>query len=67
MRTLPGATAAEVDVSKLDATTKRIFDVYRRTRGVYERSEIAMGRRQAYRITMASATGASIGDGREPT
>lgn len=65
MKTPARTPAAEVDVSQLDAKTKRIFDVYRRTRGVYERSEIAMGRRQAYRITMASATGATIGDGRE--
>ena len=59
-------TATErVDLSQLDKKTMHIFDVYRRSRGIYERSEIAMGRRVGYRVSMASASGAKVGDERK--
>jgi hypothetical protein len=58
-------TNDKLDRSQLDEKTTHIFDVYRRSRGIYERSEIAMGRRQGYRVTMANATGVKIGDKRK--
>ena len=61
-------TATEkVNLSQLDEKTMHIFDVYRRTRSIYERTVIAMGRVPRYRVTMATTTAVRIGDGQQRT
>ena len=43
-----------LQAAKNDATLGKVLDVYKRTFGVYERTMIAMGRKQYYTTNIAS-------------
>ena len=55
-------TTQRVDVSQLDERTTHIFDVYDRSRGIYERTLAAMGRLPRYRVTEATTASVKVGD-----
>ncbi len=55
-------TPPPVDVSQLNSEAKRVFDVYRRSREIYDRTTAAMGRAPRYRVTMSNTTTVRIGD-----
>jgi hypothetical protein len=57
-------TTQPVDLSQLDNEATRVLDSYRRTRGIYERTEAAMGRVSRYRVTLATTTAVVIRDGK---
>jgi len=60
---MPTTTTEPIDVSRLDSETTHIIDTYRRVRGIYERTEAAMGRVPRYRVTMSTTTSVRLGDG----
>lgn len=55
-------SAQTIDISQLSGETRRVLDVYDRSRGIYERTLAAMGRVPRYRETAASTAAVKVGD-----
>jgi len=55
-------TTENLDLSQLESEAARILDVYRRSRGIYERTMAAMGRVPRFHVVAASTATAKIDD-----
>ena len=47
----------------LDPRLQKIYDVYQRTSGIYQRTKEAMGRSPKYRVTVSSTTSIRLENG----
>ena len=57
-------TTDKLDVSQLSADVEHVFETYRRTRDIFERTSAAMGRIPRYRISASTTiTPIRVGDG----
>jgi hypothetical protein len=55
-------TSEIIDLSQLNDVTRRVMDIYGRSRGIYERTMAAMGRVPHFKVTMASTATVKIAD-----
>ncbi len=59
--------ASVLYLSKVSKDVATSLDTYRRVRGIYERTEIAMGRVPRYRVTNSSTSAMVVGDVKQRT